>query len=92
MKKTDSEKKLNIKFYMTPIRFSSAGQKKPKYTRSTINLKYKPITPDNLVSLYSLKPLVESWSLSTSSYIHTIKKKKKLKGTISVVFFLQMGD
>lgn len=61
----------------------------PKYTRSIIDLKSKPITADSLIPLDSLKPLIESWSLSTSSYILTIKKKKKekMKETITLGFF-----
>lgn len=87
MKKTDSEKKLNVKFYMTRSDFQVLVKTGPKYTRSIINLKSKPIIADNLISLYSLKPLVVSWSLRTNSYIIRIKKMEKLKGTITLGFF-----
>lgn len=90
MRKTDSEKKLNIKFYMTPIRFSSAHQKSPKYTR-TINHKSKPITADNLIYLYSLKSFVESCSLSTISFTLTTKKKRKVEGNHQCGIFFTDG-
>lgn len=66
----------------------------PKYTRSIIDLKSKPITADSLIPLDSLKPLIESWSLSTSSSTLTIKKKKKGKdeGNHHFGVFLQVGD